>query len=70
MKLLQTVAGGGKANSFFVKKLAFLFVLACCAFAAFAQKVYTVDLNKLPAVNDDKTATFDKTTNTLTVTPK
>ena len=59
--------GGGKTNSFFVKKLASLFVLACCAFVAFAQNVYTVDLSKMPAVNDNKTATFDKATKTFTV---
>ena len=45
-------------------------ILICCAVTIFAQNVkpYVVDLNKMPAVNDDKTATFDKTTKTVTVT--
>lgn len=36
---------------------------------AFAQNIkpYSVDLNKMPTVNDDKTATFDKATRTFTV---
>ena len=39
-----------------------------CAFVCFAQNVYKVDLSKFPAVNEDKTATFDKATKTVTVT--
>ena len=44
-------------------------ILICCAFFCFAQNVkpYVVDLNKFPATNDDKTATFDKVTKTVTV---
>ena len=51
-----------------MKKLLCILILACCVFLCFAQKVYTVDLNKLPTVNDDKTATYDKATKTVTVT--
>ena len=51
-----------------MKKLLCILILACCVFLCFAQKVYTVDLNKLPAVNDDKTATFDRATKIVTVT--
>ncbi len=51
-----------------MKRFLVSLILICCAFAVFAQNVYEVDLSKLPAVNDDKTATFDKATKTVTVT--
>ena len=53
-----------------MKKIIISLIFALCAFSVFAQNVkpYAVDLNKIPAVNDDKTATFDKTTKTVTVT--
>ena len=52
-----------------IRKLAFLFVFTFCMGVTFAQNVkpYVVDLSKLPAVNDDKTATFDKASRTITV---
>lgn len=52
-----------------MKKLLCILILVCFAFLCFAQNVkpYVVDLNKMPAVNDDKTATFDKATKTVTV---
>ena len=45
-------------------------ILICCAVTIFAQNVkpYVVDLNKMPAVNDDKTVTFDKKTGTISLT--
>ncbi|MBO7122964.1 MAG: glycoside hydrolase family 5 protein [Treponema sp.] len=53
-----------------MKKVLCFFTLSFCAAFVFAQNVkpYVVDLNKFPAVNDDKTATFDKATKTVTVT--
>lgn len=51
-----------------MRKLTMFVLFALIAAFAFAQSVYTVDLNKLPAVNEDKTATFDKATKTVTVT--
>lgn len=51
-----------------MRKLTMFVLFVLIAAFAFAQSVYTVDLNKLPTVNDDKTATFDKTTKTVTVT--
>ncbi len=53
-----------------LRKLFILQALACLSCAAFAQNVkpYIVDLSRLPAVNDDKTATFNKATKTVTVT--
>lgn len=51
-----------------MRKLTMFVLFALIAAFAFAQSVYTVDLNKLPAVNDDKTATYDKVTKTVTVT--
>ena len=58
--------GGGSRT---VRKILFLLIIFSCTFAAFAQNVkpYTVDLNKMPAVNDDNTATFDKASKTVTV---
>ena len=52
-----------------MKKIAPLFFALFLAASAFAQNVkpYVVDLNKFPATNDDKTATFDKVTKTVTV---
>ena len=46
------------------------FAIFFFAASVFAQNVqpYVVDLSKMPAVNDDKTATFDKATRTVTVT--
>ncbi|MBR5096816.1 MAG: hypothetical protein IK094_06910, partial [Treponema sp.] len=53
-----------------MKKILWFLILSFCAAFVFAQNVkpYVVDLNKFPAVNDDKTATFDKETKTVTVT--
>lgn len=51
-----------------MRKLTMFVLFVLIAAFAFAQSVYTVDLNKLPAVNDDKTATYDKVTKTVTVT--
>lgn len=51
-----------------MRKLTMFVLFVLIAAFAFAQSVYTVDLNKLPAVNEDKTATFDKATKTVTVT--
>ena len=53
-----------------LRKLFILLTLTCLAYSAFAQNVkpYKVDLSKLPAVNDDRTATFNKATKTVTVT--
>lgn len=52
-----------------MKKLLACLIFALCGVAAFAQNVkpYTVDLNRIPVVNDNKTVTFDKATNTFTV---
>ena len=51
-----------------MRKLTMFVLFVLIAAFAFAQSVYTVDLNKLPAVNEVKTATFDKATKTVTVT--
>ena len=53
-----------------MKKLLCLFAAAFCTLAAFAQNVkpYTVDLNRFPASNDEKTAFFDKKTGTVSTT--
>lgn len=55
-----------------LRKLFILLTLTCLACSAFAQNVkpYKVDLNRLQPVNDDKTATFDKTNKTFTVKSK
>lgn len=55
-----------------MKRLSIFLILICCAMAAFAQNVkpYKVDLNRMPAVNGDKTATFDKATKTVTFNSK
>ena len=52
-----------------MKKLMFLLIFALYVAAAFAQNVkpYTVDLNSLSAVSDDKTLSFNKATKTFTV---
>ena len=52
-----------------MKKLLSLLIFVLCAAAAFAQNVkpYVVDLNKIPAVTGDKTATYDKASRTFTV---
>ena len=52
-----------------MKRFLVSLILICCAFAVFAQNVkpYVVDLNKLPAVSDDKGVTFDKATKTFTI---
>ena len=52
-----------------MKRFLLCLILICCAFAVFAQNVkpYVCDLNWLPAMNGDKTATFDKATKTVTV---
>ena len=52
-----------------MKKLFFVLILVCCAALSFAQNVkpYTADLNSFPATNGDKTASFNKTTKTITI---
>ena len=52
-----------------MKKLFFVLILVCCAVLSFAQNVkpYTADLNSFPATNGDKTASFNKTTKTITI---
>ena len=64
MKLLNKRTG---ENS--VKKYISLLIILSCIFAAFAQNVkpYTVDLNGIQAFNDDKSVSFDKKTNTISV---
>ena len=53
-----------------MKKLLCLLIFTLYAAATFSQNVkpYTIDLNGILAVNDDKTVTFDKKTKTITVT--
>ena len=55
-----------------MRKLLCILILICCAFLCFAQSanIYEVDLSKFPAVNDDKTATFDKATKTISFNKK
>ena len=62
--------GGGYKPFHHLRKLFILLTLTCLSCSAFAQNVkpYKVDLNKLPAVNDDRTATFNKATKTVTIT--
>ena len=52
-----------------MKKIALFIIATFITAAVFAQNVkpYQIDLNKIPAVNDDKTVTFDKATKTVTV---
>ena len=52
-----------------MKKIILFIICALIGATVFAQSVkpYVVDLNKMPATNDDKTVTFDKTTKTVTV---
>ena len=52
-----------------MKKLFFVLILVCCVALSFAQNVkpYTADLNSFPATNGDKTASFNKTTKTITI---
>ena len=52
-----------------MKKLLTCLIFTCCVAVSFAQTVknYTVDLNKMQQINDDKTASFDKSTKTFTV---
>ncbi len=52
-----------------IRKLAFLFVFTFCMGSTFAQNVkpYKVDLNRMPAVNGEKTVSYNKTTNTFTI---
>ena len=52
-----------------MKKFLLLLIFACCAMTIFAQNVkpYTVNLNSLAAVSDDKTLSFNKATKTFTV---
>ena len=53
-----------------MKRFFVCLIFAFVVTVAFAQNVkpYTIDLNGMPAVNDDKTVTFDKKTKTTTVT--
>ena len=62
---MYRMGGGGKTV---LRKYISLLIILFCTFAVFAQSVYEVDLSKMPAVNDDKTATFDKATNIFTIT--
>ena len=64
MKLLNKRTG---ENS--VKKYISLLIILSCIFAAFAQNVkpYTVDLNGIQAFNDDRSVSFDKKTNPISV---
>lgn len=64
MKITTRLSRGG-VKAFLIS----LFFLFTSSFI-FAQNVkpYVVDLSKMPVVNDDKTATFDKVTKTVTVT--
>lgn len=52
-----------------MKKLMFLLIFALCAAASFAQNVkpYSVDLSRIPAASEDKTATYDKTSRTMII---
>ena len=52
-----------------MKKITLFIICALFTAIVFAQNVkpYVVDLNKIPAANDDKTVTFDKTTKTFSV---
>ena len=52
-----------------MKKLLGILIFACCVTLSFAQSVkpYVVDLNRIPAVNADKTVTFDKATKTISI---
>ena len=53
-----------------MKKITLFIIASLITAATFAQNVkpYVVDLNKLSAVNDDKTMSFNKTTKTFTLT--
>lgn len=53
-----------------MKRFFVCLIFAFVVTVAFAQNVkpYTIDLNGIPAVNDDKSVTFDKKTKTITVT--
>ena len=53
-----------------MKRIIASLIFALCMAVVFAQNVkpYTVDLNGIPASNDDKSVTFDKKTKTITVT--
>ena len=64
MKTTRQMRGGYK--KFLVSAL----LVLISSVSAFAQSVkpYIVDLSRLPAVNDDKTVTFNKVTKTVTVT--
>ena len=50
-----------------MKKITLFIIASLITAATFAQNVkpYTVDLNRFPAVNDEKTAFFDKKTGTV-----
>ena len=52
-----------------MKKLLSILIFACCMAMAFAQNVkpYKVDLSRLPASNEEKTAAFDKKTGMITI---
>ncbi len=50
-----------------MKRFLICLILVCCTVAAFAQYMYSIDLSKFPAASEDKSTTFDKTTNTFTV---
>ena len=63
MKNTMYRMGGGK--KLFLTAL-FLFIVSISIFAQNV-KPYVVDLNKMPAANNDKTVTFDKATKTSTI---
>lgn len=52
-----------------MKRFFVCLIFAFFVTSVFAQNIepYTVDLSKLPIVNEDKTVTFDKKTNTITI---
>ncbi|MBP5450950.1 MAG: cellulase family glycosylhydrolase [Treponema sp.] len=59
---------GGYKPFHHLRKLFILLTLICLSCSAFAQNVkpYKVDLNRLPSVNNDKTASYDRTTGMFT----
>ena len=69
MKTTKQMRREGYKPFHHLRKLFILLALTCLTCAAFAQNVkpYVVDLNRMPAVNGEKTVSYNKTTNTFTV---
>ena len=65
----QKARGRGYRAFHQLRKIFILLTLTCLTCTAFAQNVkpYTVDFSRMPAVNNDKTAAFDKSTKTITI---